>query len=134
MKKHTTSKAEITYNTDNIIRIKIFQGNELEEKDIKEIIKRCDEITGKKRHLVLLDGRGDVTATKEAREYGGNHISKTRIAEAILVETTANKLMANVYVSYNKPRIPTKIFTVEEEALKWLKSFEVDGVYLGFTG
>lgn len=62
------------------------------------------------------------------------HISRTRIAEAILVETTANRLMANVYVNYNKPRIPTKIFTNEEEAIKWLKSFEIDGLYLGFTG
>jgi hypothetical protein len=34
-----------------------------------------------------------------------------------------SKMMANVYLRVAKPKIPTKIFTDEQEGIEWLKLF-----------
>jgi hypothetical protein len=44
-------------------------------------------------------------------------------ADAFMVNSTAMKLIANFYLRINKPERPTKMFTDEKEAIKWLKTF-----------
>jgi hypothetical protein len=64
-------------------------------------------------------------ATKEAREYVAKaEMSRTILsAEAFVVQSASQRIIANFYLRINKPRIPTAFFKKEEDAVKWLKKF-----------
>jgi hypothetical protein len=48
--------------------------------------------------------------------------SKYSVAEAFVVKSLSQRLIANFYVKVNKPPIPSKVFNSEKEAIKWLES------------
>ncbi len=46
---------------------------------------------------------------------------KIKRKEAIVVSTLPHRIMANLYVGLTKRSHPTKIFSNEDDAIKWLK-------------
>jgi hypothetical protein len=63
-------------------------------------------------------------STKEARDYMANEGNDLVLASAILVSSPMLKMMANFFISVNKPRNPTRMFTDQESALEWLAQFK----------
>jgi hypothetical protein len=60
----------------------------------------------------------------EARAYASTKESALyRSAEALVIYSLAQKLVANFYLRFNKPIVPTRFFQDEEEAIKWLLPF-----------
>ena len=45
------------------------------------------------------------------------------LADAYVAVSLSHKLIGSVYLKFNKPGRPTKIFTNKEDAVEWLKSF-----------
>jgi hypothetical protein len=90
----------------------------------KEIIGERHEFTNHKPVVVLVYNQGVVRMDKRAREYlsSGDGV-KGIIAAAIVVGSPFTSFMANFFVSVNKPKMPAKVFSNEEEALKWLTRF-----------
>lgn len=52
-----------------------------------------------------------------AADTSGNHYTH---CDAIVISNLAQKIIANFYLKFNKPQMPTKIFTSTEKALEWL--------------
>jgi hypothetical protein len=44
-------------------------------------------------------------------------------ADAYLTATIGHKLIGNIYLKFNKPGRPTKMFTTNEDAIEWLRNF-----------
>jgi hypothetical protein len=44
--------------------------------------------------------------------------------EAVVVNSTTLKFLGNLYMKVKKPKIPTKVFEREKDALLWLGSYE----------
>jgi hypothetical protein len=66
-----------------------------------------------------------VSTTRDAREYASSAESiEGVLAGAILTDTSFNAFIANFFIKVTRPRIPTRIFTREEDALKWLEQFK----------
>ncbi len=66
-----------------------------------------------------------VDVDQASREYfsegdGAKYLS----AAAILVKSEINKFLANIYIRFNKPKIPTKFFTKRDEAIRWVSQFK----------
>ena len=61
---------------------------------------------------------------KSARDYLANEGSAYTTAVALVVGSPAIKIITNFYMLVNKPKVPTKVFISEEEAIKYLKNFE----------
>lgn len=79
-----------------------------------------------KKHAVLTDSRGTVgTVTPKAREYIRNapKMIQVRLAVAFVVDSTANRMIANLYIKFNRPSNPTKVFNNEADAVVWLQQF-----------
>jgi len=49
----------------------------------------------------------------------------TTTADAFVINSIAHRLMANMYIRINKPKLPTAIFEDKQEAIEWLKNFAV---------
>jgi hypothetical protein len=125
MNKITTRTAELTYDAGNrLLRIKIVEGSEIELSDALQNYEAAKILTKNERHLILVDGRVNLSISREARAFAAqSKEDRASIASAFIITSTANKLIGNFYINVNKPDIPTKIFSSEEKAIEWLESF-----------
>lgn len=76
-----------------------------------------------KDYLGFIDVRGIRSASKEAREYLANEGSEGIIAGALLIDSILTRTLGNIFLMINKPKMPSKLFTSEDEAIAWLKGF-----------
>lgn len=126
MKKIETSVAEMHLDEEGILNIKMKKGAYLTLDKIKEYYACTNELIGDKKVLVLVDGTEEYMLTDDAKFFGSTEeATRNRIAIAFVTRSIANKLMFNLYVNFNKPKIPTKMFSSKETASKWLKTFYI---------
>ena len=123
MQQVITRTSEIVLERDGILRTRIFEGAEIGTRDVEEYYAFTEKLTGGEKALVLLDGRTTFTITDEARAYAAQQANRTRVATAVLVDSAATRLLYNLYIKFNKPQTPTRMFNDEESAVEWLKSF-----------
>lgn len=115
-------KAEMWSDTDGISWLVFAIDSEIDEQDVRTISNYAlqDDPSGVK-FLVLVDIRNISMITSEARTYASSremtNISK---AVAIVVGSPATRLIANFFIRFHKPLIPSKIFTSTKEAKQWL--------------
>ncbi len=76
-----------------------------------------------KPYPVLCDIRGIVSIDKAARDYLAKSGSVLTIAVGLLVSHTISVAITSFYVTINKPRVPTEIFSNESDALAFLKPY-----------
>ena len=71
--------------------------------------------------LLILDGRQIAGMSNEARNYGVSHgFSSMLKAMAIVVDSPATRILANFYMKFNRPKLPTRVFSDAESAKAWL--------------
>lgn len=54
-----------------------------------------------------------------AADTSGNNYT---YCDAIIISNLAQKIIANFYIKFNKPKMPTKVFTSTEKAMEWILS------------
>lgn len=70
---------------------------------------------------VLIDLRSNPVLSNEAREFAsGDNLQHYISAFAILADELSMKMVGNFFIQFHKPGQPTKIFTDEQEARRWL--------------
>lgn len=125
MNKIVTRTAELTYNSiSRILKIKVLEGSDIELADALQNYEATKILTKNDRYLVLVDGRVNLSVSREARAFAAQSQNNSEsIASALVITSTANKLIGNFYINVNKPHIPTRIFSSEEKAVEWLQGF-----------
>lgn len=90
----------------------------------KEIIRERHEFTDYQPVALLVYNQGVVRMDKNARELlsSGDGV-KGILAAAIVVGSPFTSFMANFFVSVNKPKMPARVFSDPEGALKWLQKY-----------
>ncbi len=91
----------------------------------KQVVKdRLEASKGVSRPL-FIDMNKVVDVDQASREYlsDGDGI-KYLNATAIMVKNQVTKFLANIFIRFNTPKIPTKFFTKKEDALRWLEQFK----------
>ncbi|OFY83479.1 MAG: hypothetical protein A3F72_06010 [Bacteroidetes bacterium RIFCSPLOWO2_12_FULL_35_15] len=82
------------------------------------------EIQKGKIYPLLSNIKSLKNTTKEARDFMASEKGcEGVIAAAVLINSSVGSMIGNFFIFINKPLVPTKLFTNEEEAKKWLKSF-----------
>ena len=108
--------------SEGIIRLQLNDRADVEVHDIEEIHKANQKLCeGSKYSLLVIIGKYS-TVSPEARELSANkELSKNRISLAFVSNSLADKLLVNFFIKFNRPNTPTKLFTDEGEAIRWLK-------------
>jgi hypothetical protein len=115
-------KATLTLIKKNTIRINIHEEVELNSFDILQINKAKNELANGHKHVVLFVPCEFGTITPEARKTSASEeVNRNAIAKAIVVQHLANRLIANFFIMVDRPPAPTRIFSEEKDALKWLR-------------
>lgn len=101
--------------------------NELEVLDI-DIARTCVqdrlEYIGNQSFPSLFDITKVKHSTKEARDYMANEGNVGVDASGMLISSPMLKMAANFYISVNKPKNPTRLFTDRQEAVAWLSQYK----------
>jgi len=71
----------------------------------------------------LIDMTGVLSMTKEVRGYMAIEGAKYIKAGALLTHSALSKMLGNLFLSINKPAIPTKLFTDVQAAKDWLQQY-----------
>lgn len=72
----------------------------------------------------LMDIRHARKVTREARVfYAGSEAAEVLAATALLIGSPISRAIANFFLGMNKPKMPTRLFTSESEALEWLRQY-----------
>ncbi len=117
-----TQTASISYIDEYRLLIKLKENIEIDVEEATENYEAVLKLTKGQKYAVLIDARVPVQVSPEARKYGSNQErQKDLIAQAIIVNTLANRLIGNFIINFNKPFAPTKLFSDEETAMEWLK-------------
>lgn len=117
--------ATLEYDAEkNILFYRVKQDITIDIAEIKEMIEYVKEFMGEKKHLALIDFGSSVGSTTEGRRVYAEEIylTKYRIADAFLVNSLSMRLIANFFIKVTKPKIATRLFTSEIEAVKWLEN------------
>ena len=113
--------AELTSN--NIIEVKWNSTiDEIDKHHLVELKNMIQEMGLGKKMLIYVDTYNFMAITPEARLFASSpESSEFTLANAVLIDSLAKKLLFNFFMNISKPVVPTKGFNTKTEAINWLK-------------
>ncbi|CAG5076285.1 DUF7793 family protein [Parvicella tangerina] len=116
--------ARIELRPDGVLHIDIKLDQVFEIEDSIAIIEARTKLVNGKRTPIVYTCTEFVIPSKEVREFvASEKRSELVIADAFVVNSLPQKLVANLFIKINKPVRPTKVFSNFDEACEWAKTF-----------
>lgn len=110
---------------NTIIRLEMFDNVTIGVDECRTLNNAIGELSGSKESLVLMVPGNSTHFTSESRTFSASEEGlKYTIADAMVVNNLAQKLIVSFYLKVNKPPKPSKAFSTEEDAINWLLSFK----------
>lgn len=101
-----------------------FQSNFIDLSIAQKITEHRLKVQKGKEYPLLSNIKTVKNTTKQARDYMASKVGcEGVIAAAILIDSPIGSMIINFFIRVSKPFRPTKIFTDEAEAKKWLAQF-----------
>ncbi|MFT5777347.1 MAG: hypothetical protein ACI837_000279 [Crocinitomicaceae bacterium] len=76
-------------------------------------------------HVFIFEGGEFVSISKEARENARLIEDKSPVsASAIVAHNLGQKILADYYYRFNKPKTPLKVFRSFDDGINWLKTLD----------
>jgi hypothetical protein len=110
---------------DGVARTQVKKGSEVVLEDARENSRVVNGLEGPERYPLLIDAREIKSITKEARDHFSLRGRESRVTcFAILIDSPLSRIIGNFFMGLNKPRVPTRLFNDEEQALTWCRNFQ----------
>lgn len=119
--KIINNKIELIKRDDQIYVYRTINNCSLDLETVKEMTKVGDEWNGSALCANLVDIRDMLFVDSKARAYGAEQYRPHVAGQAILVESRISSSFANLFLKFSQPKLPTRLFTNENEAITWLK-------------
>ncbi len=124
MSKKSVYSANISFDkNNNLLLVKFKNGVNIEIDEMNVLIDESLKLVGTTPFLLLVDARDILSdIDHESRHFFVNHdeYNHLNIAQAIVVNNTPIKLLANFYLKFYSHKKPVKVFKSIDEAKKWL--------------
>ncbi|MBA2610589.1 MAG: hypothetical protein H0U95_01370 [Bacteroidetes bacterium] len=115
--------AKVQLFESNLVRIEIFSDHIIALDESRQINDALGILSKGKQALVLMVAEEFAQFERSATDFSASDEGlRYTIADALVVKSLSHKILANFYLKFNKPAKPTKIFTNEVDAVKWLFS------------
>ena len=89
--------------------------------DVLEALEYIQSFGTDKKYMNLFEFGEHGNVSDEVREWAAKSEANQTIADAMVLNSLAQKLVMNFYLKFHKPQSPTKAFRHIEEAMKWLE-------------
>ncbi len=99
------------------------QLKEINKEHLIQIKKNIGEVGGGKKMPVYISTIDFLAISDSGRKYSASDEGQAfTLANAVLIDNLAKKILFNFYMNINKPKTPTKAFGTKEDAFTWLLS------------
>ena len=110
---------------DGMLQIDIDDDTYFDVADANELIGFAKEIGGGKRFLNIINTGKGTLLDGDARIFSSSaEGSIYKLADAFVISTMAQQLIANFIIKAQKPAVPTSFFRDENSAVAWLKGIK----------
>ncbi len=122
MQKTTVNdKIEIIQGDDQIYRYVAINNCSLDMDTLEKMTEIGDSWNQEKLCANLIDIRNMMFIDSKTRAYAAAQYRPHVAATAIIIDSKISSYFANIYLKFSQPKTPTRLFTQESEAEKWLK-------------
>lgn len=116
-----TDKVHITILANSIFRILVKEDAILDVTDLdKNYFFFLEHKTEPKALFLIVFSKGVTTEKGATEKFFESEQMKMKRKEALVLATLPHRIMANLYMRLTKKSHPTKIFSNEDDAIKWL--------------
>jgi len=122
-KKITFPNFEVEINNFGFYKVSVNESEEFTIDDLKKLVLAESELGGEKLPVLVLCAEHASTNSELMNAMAKNINNPFSKADAFVIKSMAQKILANFYVKINKPERPTKFFNNKDEAIDWLKPF-----------
>jgi hypothetical protein len=126
-KIHRTALSEVFFDEDGILCLKPEKDADLELDEVVECFRIYRElgIGRENKVLQIIYTKGNLSMSREAREFVARNGSEYFIASAIISDSLAVKLVVNFFnMFYKVQSIPFRMFNDRDSAISWLNRFK----------
>ncbi|MDH4262761.1 MAG: hypothetical protein OEV78_06945 [Spirochaetia bacterium] len=121
----TTKNAKLSLE-DEILHLTIDYKNGITIDDAKEIVSAAIKLSKGEKFLCIMKSLNYSLPSREVRAYPvHDEVAKYIQAIAFIAINPVANIAARFFIKISKPPFPFKLFTDEEEAIKWLKNFQI---------
>jgi uncharacterized membrane protein len=123
MENHKISGGTVTVLQGNILLIEYVEIKAITVKNLFDLKELNTKLLGNRRYHTITEFRkGLINLTDEAKKYvAESPKNKQRISDSLLVNTLAQRIEAELYLTFHKPKVKTKVFTDLNKALNWIE-------------
>ena len=114
--------AEISNHSEGVVLIRFLPSVGVDVAQAREIIDVVIRISEGKLHGNLADARELLFMTNEARMTMSRQSPSSLSSTGILVASSVQRALSNLYLSVARPTNPTKLFATEAEAVAFIRS------------
>ena len=103
----------VDYGAFNVITLAVVQSAYAQQRKISQ-----------EKLPVMIRGGGVGSVDYAAQRFAsGLEMCAVTAARGVLVSTTLEKHLCQMFLAYHQPPYPTKMFTTEVDAVSWLKTY-----------
>ncbi|MBA2610985.1 MAG: STAS/SEC14 domain-containing protein [Bacteroidetes bacterium] len=125
--KIKTTYNEIWVDEEGFLVLKLLECGEIGLQEVKACFEAYQKLGfgPSNKVLQLIDIREDGSMAHDARTYAAEHGKHFFIASAVISKSLAVRMIVNFFNAFYKHPVPFKMFSEENDAKNWLRSFRV---------
>ena len=114
--------AVMSMRSDGIIQTLIRENHDIAMSDAQELMDAYVKLAngGGVPHLIVFSQMS--IADRAVMKFMAEEANEVGFADAIVIDSKAQKILADFYILVQRPKVPTKFFRLEEDAVEWLRS------------
>ena len=125
MKNQIDTPSAILSLDEKVLFVKMKANINLGLTEMQELLRQAVELNQHKKYFAIIDTQSPYETSLEARNYySESEYTDYRYADAFIVTSLPMRLLVNFYISFHKPKIPTKMFNNEKKAIEWINSLK----------
>ncbi len=114
---------QVTVNKNGFYEVEVFDNVDFLIADLKLLVNAQKENFGVQLPVIVLCREHANTNIELLNVIAKNENNPYSKADAFVIKSMAQRILANFYVKIHKPERPTKFFSSKEDAITWLNQY-----------
>ena len=126
LRQETLTSAELFLLENGVLKVVVTEKFSMSLEQVIALVEGLERFAEGVSYPTLIVSDRLTTPTPEARSYmAGEGRTYFTMADAFLIRSLPQRLIGNFYLRFDRPPVPTRLFTDEQAALKWLENVRV---------
>lgn len=118
--------ASLDFDANGFLHLVWGRGVVIDAPDAQRAMDRVNELCGGRPTPLLIDMATTESVSRAARTVFSQRCDASAIA--LLGTSAVDRVLANFFLGVNSAPVPTRFFTSNDEAIRWLASHGDDGI------